>query len=1551
MTKQKKLARWADQLLDTGKRNNLISFKDSKASSAEIVFPDIESVFANCSAEHSFEVFDPKIKEESKGTDSNVAEPDSPSTHKLNKNEFKDLYAEKIKGASSLLIYAQTANPMTAIRNIAKKAKVMQDETGINVAYLAFGFVHWKDREASSTYYKAPLLLVHVNIVIGSMIDPIHIEVSDDDVVVNPTFDYLLQAEYGIKLPDFNDEDTLTTYLDKVDRSVKNLGWKIIPECKLGTFSFLKINMYEDLKNNEEKILKNKNIRALLGERVSSESHSSREESAAVENPLIDLHTVVAADSSQIEAIERAKSGESFVLQGPPGTGKSQTITNIIAECLHDGKRVLFVSEKQAALNVVFDKLKQAGLEDFCLELHSHKANKKVVIDELNRTMNCPRSRVSGFAQIEIERKEKAQKKLDDYAHALHMKRVPIGESLYRLYELFTSQKSFPDMKYTIPSIASRDENDLHHSVDLLDQYAEYVPTIGNNYRENPWYGFRNQALTYEQRNQLREDLAKILTGYQELQSTTSRLKQKYETPGLNLEDSLRWQSVLSFSAESDVITPALMAPDRLQRILPFLKELQELSETILEAESQISENYDLEIISEIDGKEYYTLLSEKYHSTFSHWFNREYKDIISRISKCEKKGIKVKYQQALDITEKLIKIQALLQEYKDKENTLGSCLGKCYEGPDTDWTHVMQEIEVLTGYFHRGIVSFGSLSEMNQSVFAQKQDELRKDADLLKEQIEATVDVRNRLRDQFETSVLDMETMPFDQCIKKLQSCLDHFDGVNHWIQFLALKKMIDDAGLATFVDAVIENGISADEVSGAYKKIFYKQWIENIMYSDPVVANFTRISQDAAVESFKKQDDTQYEISKVQIKSELSQKRPNIEYAAAGSAVSVLRREGTKKRKQMPIRKLLSTAGELVQQLKPCFLMSPLSVSTFLDPEALVFDTVVFDEASQIFPQDAIGAIYRGKQLIVVGDSKQMPPSNFFNASTDIDSEDEEIDDITDFESVLDLCSAVFSTQSLAWHYRSHYEQLIAFSNLNFYDGHLVTFPSSVRDRVGIGVDFFPVEGTFDRKTKTNMEEAKYIVDLVYKNFKEFPTRSLGVVAFSVAQQNLIDNLIQKKREEDPAYEEFFKADRPEPFFVKNLETVQGDERDTIIFSVAYARDQNGKFYQNFGPLNRAGGERRLNVAVTRAKENVQLVSSIRYTDINISNTGSRGVKLLRAYLDYAQNGEIALERDEALQQDESFDSALELDVCEFLRSQGYTVDTKVGCSGYKIDIALRKPDSANYLLAIECDGAAYHRARNARDRDSLRQSILEKMGWEFYRIWSTEWYRNQTVEKQRLLEAVHKAITDNEKITRTNVHTGSLGGNTTSDISNQFVKETSMEDEKVFPSFKELDALTIYNNNNKNLPQTAAMLVKTEGPVSEEYLMKRMISIFDREKVTKRVIEEFGNRMNGCARYGIVRKNGFIYLKNTGDIHMKIPGDKREIKYICTEELADGLMTLIRQNVSASKEAMYKMLTGILGFSRTGEAFVKRYEEALCLLKKKKKIVEHEGIISIA
>ena len=634
----------------------------------------------------------------------------------------------------------------------------------------------------------------------------------------------------------------------------------------------------------------------------------------------------------------------------------------------------------------------------------------------------------------------------------------------------------------------------------------------------------------------------------------------------------------------------------------------------------------------------------------------------------------------------------------------------------------------------------------------------------------------------------------------------------------------------------------------------------------------------------------------------------------------------------------------------------MSPLSVSTFLDPEKISFDTIVFDEASQIFPQDAIGAIYRGKQLIVVGDSRQMPPSNFFNSSSDIDDDDEEVGDVTDFESILDICSSVFTTEQLAWHYRSHYEQLIAFSNFNFYNNNLVTFPSSTTDHKGIGVDYYFVDGVFDRKSKTNRAEAEFIVDLIYQNIEEHPDRSLGVVAFSVAQQNMIDKLLSKKREADPSYEWFFKPDFAEPFFIKNLETVQGDERDTIIFSVAYAKDSQGRFIHNFGPLNREGGERRLNVAVTRAKDNVQLVASIHYTDINLNNTGSEGVRLLRAYLDYAQNGEQALERTITASEQDQFDSYFEQEVCDFLRDNGFTVDTQVGCSGFKIDLGLRKPDSSNYLLAIECDGATYHSSRNARDRDSLRQRILENMGWQFYRIWSTAWYRNPTVEKERLLQAAKDAISKaNTLVEAKKSPAEHVPDAVPESIEARFSTEVK-ESVSSFPKYTQLDAMrVIYKHmasykNRVTLQSAIREILETEAPLSEEFLLKRIVGFFVRKKVTKVVIDEYEREMYRCGNMGIIRRNGFLYLQGMNDIKLRVPGDRRDIKYVSTEELADGFYTLIEQNVTASKDGLYKTMTNLLGFNRTGDAILSRYDTALRSLINTGRVVAEGNMLSV-
>ncbi len=1547
MADKKKLDRWAEKLLDTGKRNNLINFRDTKTSSAEIVFPECESVFSRCSIGHTFEVYDPKISDED-SVDVEYQINLEPDVGVLPRSEYKEFYSRRIRSDKYFLVYAQTRNPIVAVTSIAKKAKEMQDETGINVAYLAFGFVRWNEKEGSDAFCRAPLLLVHVNIITGSVVDPIKIEISDDDVVVNPTFSYFLQAEYNMVLPEYEDGETLESYYKKVSALVKKLGWKVLDKCKLGIFSFLKINMYEDLKNNAEQILRNANVQMLLGNRNLQEGFEDGAGNA-VENPIIDLHTVVDADSSQIEAIEMAKSGRSFVLQGPPGTGKSQTITNIIAECLHDGKKVLFVSEKQAALNVVYDKLKKTGLSDFCLELHSHKANKKAVIEELNRTLEIPKGTVSSSAQDEIRQKREAQRKLDAYAVELHKKREGIEQSLYQLFELHSAQRTFPDLHFTIRNIQSKGQDYLQNAVKLLDQYAQYVPSVGSDYRNNAWYGFTDLKIDFEGRSNLKQDLELLVQGYKQLKETTLVIQEKYETPELNYENTESWHAILAFSATSDVITPALLSREQYNYSLPHLNRMMELSEEIVPARNQLLENYEEEVLAGIDGEELYAKLTGQYSSFFGRLFNAEYKNLIARVRMHYKGSEKLNYGSVMEFADALMKLQRALSEYRAEEAGVSGCLGSCYCGPDTDWTHVMSDLTVLSHFFSNRELSFGKIAKMSASGFEENKKGFEDDALRLNDEMNAISDAKSRVAFQFSPEIIDFDRNGYKDCIDKLEACWKDFDKLGNWLSFSSLLEQMETAELTEVVCLCIDKQIEPHMITGAFRRGFYQQWIENIIFSVPELASFSRITQDQAVQKFTEKDRLQYEISKLQIKSDLSQNRPNLDMVAGGSAVAVLRREGQKKRKQMPIRRLLSETGGLVQIIKPCFLMSPLSVSTFLEPGKISFDTIVFDEASQIFPQDAIGAIYRGKQLIVVGDSRQMPPSNFFNTSSDIDEDDEDVGDVTDFESILDICSTVFTTERLSWHYRSHYEQLIAFSNYNFYQNNLVTFPSSAKDHKGIGVDYYYVEGVFDRKSKTNRAEADCVVDLVYQHFKEYPNRSIGVVAFSAAQQKLIDKLISKRRESDQSYEEYFKQDCAEPFFVKNLETVQGDERDTIIFSVAYAKDSQGRFIHNFGPLNREGGERRLNVAVTRAKDNVQLVASIRYTDINLNNTGSEGARLLRAYLDYAQNGEQALERTITVSARDQFDSYFEQEVCDFLRDKGYTVDTQVGCSGYRIDLGVRKPNSSNYILAVECDGAAYHSSRNARDRDSLRQRVLENMGWSFYRVWSTDWYRNGAVEKERLLQAVKNAVTAADLPKNEECRSTKAATPVQEKVENRFFKEIN-DSQTVFPEYKELDAVQIIAKHKYSLQSGIREILEIEAPISEDYLLKRIVKLFGREKVTKAVVGEFNKMMFRCENMGIIRRNGFLYLQGSREIKFRIPGDRRDIKQISTEELADGFYTLLTQNVSATKDGIFKTMTNLLGFSRTGESIVEKYEKALQMLIQSGKISDENGVLTI-
>lgn len=1553
-TDTRKLDRWAQLLLDTSKRNNLINFKDSKNSTLEILSPEPALLFGKCDGDAVFEVVGPKIKEE-KNLDDPLLSQAAPY---LEKDEYLSRYSVLVRKPSQLLVWGRVSDPLAVMKVIDKKARSALDETGVNVSYLAFGFVRWREQKEGSPFFLAPLLLVPVSLESKGATSPWHIKLTGDDIVTNPTLSYIMQAEAGVCLPDYGDGESLADYLGRVATLVQPLGWTVSGECKLGIFSFLKMNMYRDMKDNAARILQNGNVRILLGEGQGTAADSGSAGAsgtaapvtapAAGSNPaagmspqemLSQLHTVVDADSSQLNAIAMARSGKSFVLQGPPGTGKSQTITNIIADCIYNGRKVLFVSEKLAALNVVYDKLKAAGLSDFCLELHSHKSSKKAVIDELCRTLRADRYRLSDRADKELEAKSAAQRQLDSYAAELHKRREGMDSSAYEMHAALAAVRSAPDVPYVVPDIASKGAAYLADVTALLGQYADYTRTVGDDYTQNPWYGYGKESLSYEEKLALQTALSAVTAAMQELIPFCGNVANTYGLTCGSLTDCRNWEEAFSLLARSDVITCALLQKDKFDSTSTTAHQAAEMAGRLTSLKGQLEADFEQGIFQK-DGRNWNNKLKKQFSSFFSRLFSKEYKAILTELRLESRSGKKFSYEEAVRATGMLRDWQQMTEDFASCGQQLEEALGAAYKGIPSDWKHIMEDVAALGGLYGRGM-DFAFLSDMGTASFDKEKPTFASYAQKLASLRSAWSDGAALLTAGFDPAVLDIEKGTMEAVLEKCAACLADIGTIDNWVSFTRLLRGLEAQGAIPFISKIIEQGIPTASVVDAYRKAFYTQSLHSLISSVPAFASFTRVSQDKAVSVFAEKDKLQFDINKAQIQEKLSALRPSLDMVTPKSPVSVLLREGEKKRKQKSIRTLIAETGDLVQVLKPCFLMSPLSVSMFLSG-GIEFDTVVFDEASQIFPQDAVGAVYRGKQLIVVGDSKQMPPSNFFTTTLEVEG-DEELDDVTDFESILDMCAPSMPQSSLQWHYRSRYEQLIAFSNRNFYGGSLMTFPSASGGVEGTGVDYYHVDGVFDRKTHTNLAEAERVVELVLEDARRHPDRSLGVVAFSVAQQNLIDSLLARRRSQDPSQEEFFSRDKAEPFFIKNLETVQGDERDTIIFSVAYGKDEQGKLLHNFGPLNRQGGERRLNVAVTRAKVNVQLVSSMHSGDIDLGRTNSEGARLLKEYIDYAERGEKALGSGSSSGQGAD-GRELEEEIAEFLRSKGYTVETQVGCGSSKIDIAVRRPDGS-YALAVECDGENYRTARNTRDRDRLRKEQLGRMGWHYYRVWSTSWFRNKQIEKGLLLRAAELAVSgDAGTLSSANLPASGTAGTGPSPAGlspaaqDAGFAEVAPEEHIRFPAYREADVTAIaksYGCDLRNFRQMLLDILAVEAPLSEDSLLRRIPFLFGKEKVTPTVRQLFDQQMAGCRADGIIRRDGFLYLDGMPDMGLRVPGAVRELKNIALEELASGMLTILKHNLSSDKDSLYHKLVTALGFSRSGDAMTARLDAALALL----------------
>ncbi|MEU3948097.1 DUF3320 domain-containing protein [Streptomyces sp. NPDC029526] len=563
---------------------------------------------------------------------------------------------------------------------------------------------------------------------------------------------------------------------------------------------------------------------------------------------------------------------------------------------------------------------------------------------------------------------------------------------------------------------------------------------------------------------------------------------------------------------------------------------------------------------------------------------------------------------------------------------------------------------------------------------------------------------------------------------------------GPDAWLRWAEARTVLARYGLEGLPAQLADRDVPASLFPAAVERAVLRAWVEHQLASDDRLTLVRATDREQLVERYRRLDRGLVQAAHAMVIEACNARRPR--RVTTGQA-AVLSRQAKLQRRHMPVRRLLDETRDIVQRIKPCFMMSPLTVSQYLPPD-FRFDVVIFDEASQVLPQDAVNAVYRGDALIVAGDPRQLPPTSFFSAGSDSDDDDEWDDETPDsFESILDACKAsrVLRELSLRWHYRSRHENLIAFSNHEFYDDSMVVFPGAVTDGHDVGVAFYKADGVYDRSNKrNNLREAELVAERVIHHFSTRPHLTLGVVTLSKAQADAVEDAVAEALRSRPDLDGYFTEDRLGGFFVKNLETVQGDERDVIILSVGYGPDAKGKLHSSFGPINREGGWRRLNVAVTRSRHRVEVVASFHGADLPDST--NKSVQHLKRYLQYAEQGPeiLATASPDA---DAAPESPFEEDVLDTLRGWGYAVQPQVGVAGFRIDMAVRHPGApGSYAIGIECDGAMYHSSRAARDRDRLREEILRGLGWKLHRIWGTDWYRNRRDAQRRLREAVEAA-----------------------------------------------------------------------------------------------------------------------------------------------------------------------------------------------------------------
>ena len=1490
-----RLDMWQRKLLDLSLRNNLLNFKASKRA-IKLDAPDPGQLEDRLAGGNTLRL---KPRPElMTGTDARDR-----TIHESRTNE--DLYKQHALDAlrrDEVLVPFEAKELDTRLTELYRTARATLSEGGANTLFLAVGFLTW-NRENSrknndDKKFRAPLILIPVVLNRKSMREGFSFTLHDDEARFNPTLVQMLRQDFELELPVAHgelpkDEHGLDIHgiWRQVSQSVKEIkGWEVSEDVILSTFSFAKHLMWKDLVDRTDQLKQNPVVRHLIDTprdpylssigfpepRTLDDNHGPEE-----------TFCPLPADSSQLSAIMAAAKGKDFVLIGPPGTGKSQTISNLIAQCLAEQKTVLFVSEKIAALDVVYRRLRDVGLGDFCLELHSSKARKLDVLQQLGRAWGAKGEVDAKEWQREAQKLKALRGQLNGFVKQLHSKRHN-GLTAYRAIGQILSGQHYAELGLQWPSA------DMH-DIDALDQLRDLAERLDVNAHEvgsiahSPLAQISHDEWSPHWQQEIIQTAQQLIPKAKQLEVSASAFAKAAGLTISGLDD--RTRSGLSLLAKtlpqaSGYDWQFVLRPD-IRRLMEDLGNGVSLVKQHQQIFLQLSVPYREEIV-QLDVDE---LGVQWQKASDSFW----------PMSWLGQRGVRkvlagyIQGKHQIDVAADLERIKQLrdLERELSKLDDLGGKTSGLWNGLKTRLEEA-QKAQQFQQAISEAIAALAADADTLggiKSAIKSAMEKLLGDGNALldaagpvtgagNQYINALTEFNSALgnfaaKAGAEVSTMMSNTGDDPTGIAELCAAIPPMQPKLHaWCAWRKVRNEAVSAGLEPLVLGIEQGAIELGKVRDAFETDYCRWWLNTVVDGDDVLRGFVSAEHEKRIVDFRALDDRFTDLTCRYIHAGLCADLPDQDSVTKKSEWGILRREMQKKRAHKPLRELIGLMPETITKLTPCLLMSPLSIAQYLSAEMALFDLVVFDEASQIPVWDAIGAIARGKQVVMVGDPKQLPPTSFFNrgASGGDDDIDEDVE--TDLESILDECiGANLPTMEINWHYRSRHESLIAFSNHRYYKGGLVTFPSPVTDDRAVSFQRVK-DGVYEKGgARINKPEAKALVNELVGRLRDHQFQAsgltIGVVTFNSEQQRLIEDLLDETRRQHPEIEPYFAEDALEPVFVKNLESVQGDERDIMYFSIGYGPDLTGKVSMNFGPMNKNGGERRLNVAITRARHELRVFSSLSPEQLDLSRTQAKGVHDLKHFLEFAKRGACAL-AEAVTGSIGDYDSPFEEAVADALCRKGWQVHPQVGVSSFRIDLGVVDPDApGRYLAGVECDGATYHRSATARDRDKLREQVLRGLGWEIVRIWSTDWWHDAAgaldkvhAQLQTLLEQQRAKRAEIEKLAAAKIAEkpeASIEVNTELEplVAGNVAVATPAESDNVNAIahdifgqnlFIEADPTETVEQVNPDafldarydvtLKAMIAHVIKLEGPIREDVLAKRIARAHGWARTGKRI-----------------------------------------------------------------------------------------------------------------